>query len=170
MAPSGAHGDNRVFVKQIGQIESMPNLVSVTLCYSDQPFQTTIGLHGQNGAIHTLHAKLDCGSSHSVIMHYFFDSQLPAVPLKCLKGPSYSVENICVLNFDMAVANGCKCSLDLVVLPADVTPLLGWDLICGLGLTIQGIPPSPPDSSVCASSSGWKSNRLLFATDFPRCP
>ncbi len=91
-----------------------------------------------------------------------------------MKGPSDSVESMRVPNVDglcsvTAVANGRECSVDLVVSSADDTPLLGWDLIHGLGLTIQGIPPSLPDSHVCASSSG-EVRLAMYAIDFSRCP
>ncbi len=67
------------------------------------------------------------------------------MPLKCLKGPSYSANNLCVHNLDglvsaAAMAGGQKCFVDPVVSSANVTPLLGRDLIRSLGLSIQGVP------------------------------
>ncbi len=33
---------------------------------------------------------------------------------------------------------GCKCSVDMFASSAEVAPLLGWDIIDGLCLSIQG--------------------------------
>ncbi len=92
--------------------------------------------------------ELDSGSYCSIISDAVFNAQFPKVPLQCLKGPSYTFGGMPISglegSFNVTVlANSRECLADLFIVSADITPLIGQDLINGLELSIHGSQTSP---------------------------
>ncbi len=97
---------------------------------------TMLHLCNPYGKLHTIVSELDLGSYCSIISGAVFDAELSKVSLKCLKGLSYAFEGTPIPGLEgsfniMVLANSRECSADFLIASADITPLIGQDLING---------------------------------------
>ncbi len=81
----------------------------------------------------------------TVILHPFFDNQLRSLHLQPLRGPSYAYGGIPIEGFDgfcrvRVELDGPVCMADVMISASEAEPIIGRDIINGLGLVIKGTP------------------------------
>ncbi len=125
------------------EFSQMKHIMSLKATQSALPFLQTIYFISHAGKLKVFHAEVDTGSFCTIIDSQYLSSHLPDMPVKALKGLpcTYDHSPICTLQGRVDV---CICSADraisttIYVATSPCQPLIGCDLIDGLGLIIQG--------------------------------
>ncbi len=124
-------------------IQSMLNAVSKSSANSTQ-FSGMIHIcNSHTSKVHDLTGEIDSRSHCSIISCHFFDEKLPLIHLRAIQCPSFAFGGTMIAGFEgtfstVISANGRECSVDMVVCTADITPIIGCNIINGLELTFTG--------------------------------
>ncbi len=137
----------------------------------DVLFTDTIQLRDlYTDTLHTLMGEIDSGSYCSVISCCLFDDQLSLVHLHAVQHPSFAFGGVPVTGFEgtfsaVISANGRECSVNMVVCSANITPLIGRNIINGLEVSFtrssSALVVSSSSSMLARSDSGILSSLAM---------